>query len=85
MKTEDKAMYDAREKAIRDYHSAINSALREGEQKGLVEGERSKILMLQEILGIAKTDAEILLGMSMEELSALVAELQQMARLRTSS
>ena len=25
-KTEDKAMYDAREKAIRDYQSAINSA-----------------------------------------------------------
>ena len=38
-KTEDKAMYDAREKAIRDYQSAINSAHHEGRQvKGRQEG-----------------------------------------------
>ena len=38
-KTEDKTMYDAREKAIRDYQSAINSALQEGEQIGQQRGE----------------------------------------------
>jgi len=37
-KSEDKAMYDAREKAIRDYLSAINSARSEGWQDGREEG-----------------------------------------------
>ena len=39
LKTEDRAMYDAREKAIRDYQSAINSARREGRQEGRQEGQ----------------------------------------------
>ena len=38
-KTEDKAMYDARERAIRDYQSALNSALREGKLEGKREGK----------------------------------------------
>ena len=37
--TEDKTMYDAREKAIRDYQWAMNSARDEGEIKGKIEGE----------------------------------------------
>ena len=39
LKTEDKAMYDAREKALRDYQSAISAALMEGVEKGRAEGE----------------------------------------------
>jgi predicted transposase/invertase (TIGR01784 family) len=85
-KTEDKAMYDAREKAIRDYQTAINSALREGR----VEGERQgtlmgKIVILQDVLGVAQTDTETLRGMSAEELEALAADLQQSVRGRLSS
>ena len=38
LKTEDKAMYDAREKALRDYQSAISAALMEGVEKGRAEG-----------------------------------------------
>ena len=38
-KTEDKAMYDAREKANRDFQTAISSAHQEGEVKGRQEGE----------------------------------------------
>jgi predicted transposase/invertase (TIGR01784 family) len=37
-KTEDKAMYDAREKAIRDYQSEMSSAVRKARQEGLQEG-----------------------------------------------
>ena len=33
-------MYDAREKAIRDYQSAINSAHQEGRQEGRQEGQQ---------------------------------------------
>ena len=40
LKTEDKAMYDAREKAIRDYNWGINAARREGEQIGEERGEQ---------------------------------------------
>ncbi len=37
--TEDKAMYDAREKLIRDRQWALNAARMEGEAKGRMEGE----------------------------------------------
>jgi hypothetical protein len=43
--TEDKAMYEAREKAIRDRKSELNSAFREGEIKAKIE----TIQMLQGI------------------------------------
>ena len=39
-----------------------------------------RIATLQEILGVTETDAEVLRGMSTEELTALAAELQQIAR-----
>jgi predicted transposase/invertase (TIGR01784 family) len=38
--TEDKAMYDAREKALRDQQWQLNSAFREGEEKGRLEGRQ---------------------------------------------
>jgi predicted transposase/invertase (TIGR01784 family) len=37
--SEDKAMYDAREKAIRDWNWKINAARREGEIQGEIQGE----------------------------------------------
>ena len=37
--SEDKAMYDAREKAIRDRKWELNAAFREGKVKGKIEGE----------------------------------------------
>ena len=72
LKTEDKAMYDAREKAIRDYQSAINSARREGKQEGKQEGQQEgqqigelrgdlmgTIRTLQEILVVSQTNKEL--------------------------
>jgi flagellar biosynthesis/type III secretory pathway protein FliH len=38
--SEDKAMYDAREKALRDQQWQLNSAFREGQEKGRLEGQR---------------------------------------------
>jgi hypothetical protein len=48
--TEDKAMYDAREKAIRDRKWELNSAFREGEIKGETKAKIETIQMLQGIL-----------------------------------
>ena len=45
--TEDKTMYDAREKAIRDQQWSLNAAHREGE----IRGEIKLILTLERILG----------------------------------
>ena len=97
-KTEDKAMYDAREKAIRDFQSAIHSAHREGRLEGKlegklegeIEGERrgtlmGRIAVLQEILGIARTDENALRTMSLDDLTLLAAELQKTARGRSAS
>ena len=52
--TEDKQMYDSREKAIRDRQWALNAsrseAIAEGEIKGKIEGEIKLIRALEEIL-----------------------------------
>ena len=89
-KTEDKAMYDAREKAIRDYRTALNSALREGKLEGKKIGEQrgrlmDRIAMLQEILQISPTVEQILRGKTTEELAQIATELQKTARSRSSS
>ena len=83
-------MYDAREKAIRDYQSAINSAHREGRQEGQQIGEQrgkliGKIATLQELLGLTSTDNGTLDAMSIEELEDLASKLQQSVRSRSSS
>ena len=37
-KTEDKQIYDQREKALRDYEWALSGALSEGREEGKIEG-----------------------------------------------
>ena len=69
---EDKTMYDAREKAIRDQQWALNSSFREGE----IKGEIKLIQTLQEILQesiVATSDLE---GKSAEELQAMTVDLR---------
>jgi hypothetical protein len=84
-------MLDARERAILDYQSAINSARREGKLQGMYEAavERGKSMGMietyQEFLGVTVTDKAALCGMSTEELQALASELQQTFRARLSS
>ncbi len=87
-KTEDKDMYDAREKAIRDQQWALNASFREGEIsgeikgklegkiEGKIEGEIRLIQTLQEILKEAVDTTNQFQGRSLEELQAITAELR---------
>ena len=72
-KTEDKAMYDTREKAIRDQQWILNAARREGLEEGEIKGREEgeikgreegelfgKIRMLQNLLSLPQsTDKEL--------------------------
>jgi predicted transposase/invertase (TIGR01784 family) len=84
--TEDKTMYDAREKAIRDQQWAINVARDEGLSLGLnqgkIEGKVEVIQVLQAILGIPVTNASDLGKRSLEELQVITADLQDMIQNR---
>ncbi len=95
--SEDKAMYDAREKAIRDrkweLKAAFRQGAREGEVKGEVKGEVNgevkvrieTILALQGILGVPVSEEEELRNLSLEQLRALTSSLQEKLRNRTPS
>jgi predicted transposase/invertase (TIGR01784 family) len=90
-KTEDKAMYDTREKAIRDQQWILNAARREGREegeikgeiKGEVKGEVKLIQTLQEILGGPVSDAAVFQGRSLEQLRAMTEELRKRIQRRT--
>jgi predicted transposase/invertase (TIGR01784 family) len=83
--TEDKAMYDAREKAIRDRKWELNAAYREGEQEGKIEGKIELIRTLQGILSIPVSEEQELRGMTLEQLDALTSNLREKIRRRPSS
>jgi predicted transposase/invertase (TIGR01784 family) len=99
-KTEDKAMYDAREKAIRDYQSEMNSAVRkarqeglqegeqkgrqEGEQKGRQEGRIELIQTLQVLLQVPESTTEELSGCNDSQLIAMSEQLRSQLRNRKS-
>ncbi len=81
-KTEDRWMYDQREKAQRDHQWALDSAREEGREEGLEVGTLvGKVQLLQQLLGEESSSTTSLLGHSTNELSALLADLRQ--RLRT--
>ncbi|MFG0254932.1 MAG: Rpn family recombination-promoting nuclease/putative transposase, partial [Rhodopirellula sp. JB053] len=80
-KTEDKLMYDQREKAQRDYEWAISGAREEGreegEQLGLAKGKLAgKIQILQELLGEVPANDASLSSLSVDVLTNQLAELQ---------
>ncbi len=88
-KTEDKQMYDQREKAQRDYEWAISGAREEGREEGREAGREAgreegelvgKVQMLQELLGDALTVKSILLSEGTDALTKRLAELQQRLR-----
>jgi predicted transposase/invertase (TIGR01784 family) len=90
-KTEDKLMYDQREKAQRDYEWALSGAREEGERLGLEKGERlglekgasaGKIQLLQELLEEPQSSTAELWALSTETLSARLIDLQQRLRAR---
>ena len=79
--SEDKAMYDAREKAIRDRKWESNAAFREGEVKGKIELIRT----LQGILQTSVNEEQELRAMTLEQLESLTSSLQEQLRNRTPS
>lgn len=64
------AMYRSREKAIRDWNDSINSARREGEEKGRQEGRITELIDLvrDDLLDVQKAAARA--GMTLEEFQA---------------
>ncbi len=87
--TEDKAMYDARERAILDREWEIDAAERrgklEGKIEGQIEGQIESIQMLQGILGAPASNVEDLRALNLEQLRAMTGDLQEKLRGRTPS
>lgn len=95
--TEDKTMYDAREKAIRDQQWALDASFREGEVvgeaigeargrlEGQFSGEINLIRTLQELLGEPLSAEAELLSLDLPTLRAHSADLQKKLRSRTTS
>jgi len=86
-KTEDRTMYDQRMKAQRDYQWGLDSArqegLEEGLEKGLEKGESlGKIQILQQLLGEEPSSTASLRERTLNELSIMLADLQQRLRSR---
>jgi predicted transposase/invertase (TIGR01784 family) len=88
-KTEDKQMYDQREKAQRDYEWALSGAREEGREAGREEGEQlgmeigklaGKVQLLQELLGDMPSSDSELQELGSETLAAQLAVLQQRLR-----
>jgi predicted transposase/invertase (TIGR01784 family) len=81
--TEDKIMYDSREKAIRDRNWLLSAAERRGEARGEARGEiKGRIATLQEFFGLPITSDETLSAMSLEQLKELAGQLSKMLRER---
>ncbi len=82
--TEERQMYDSREKAVRDLESGLLDARDEGLEKGLEkgreegreEGEIKLIRTLQEIVGDPIVDESELKTRSLEQLRLLAADLR---------
>ena len=88
--TEDKSMYDAREKAIRDRQWALNASRMEGKIEGKIEGmiegkiegKIELIRTLEELLQLPLSSEELLAKKSLEELKAITVQLQSNLRRR---
>jgi predicted transposase/invertase (TIGR01784 family) len=92
-KTEDRQMYDQREKAQRDYQWALSGAREEGLEQGLEQGREQgleqgkfvgRIQLLQEILGDSPSSDAELSAQTSDQLSEKLAALQQRVRDRQS-
>ncbi len=83
--TEDKAMYDAREKAIRDRKWEIAARERKARREGQIDGEIRMVRTLQGLLGVAVAEEQELHKLTLEQLRAMTSELQEKLRTRTPS
>jgi len=81
--TEDKQMYDSREKAIRDRQWALYASLNEGIIEGEIKGEIKLIRALEKILQLPTSSENDLVGKSLEELQSIATTLQSRIRSRS--
>jgi flagellar biosynthesis/type III secretory pathway protein FliH len=87
--TEEKQMYDAREKASLDIQSNLIDARQEGRQEGIEIGEqrgklKASIQIYEGLLGESVTSDSELNNQTIESLESLVTQLQKRLRNRTS-
>ena len=81
--TEEKEMYDSREKAILDYESNLIDAREEGREEGEAIGiEKGRIQLLQELLDGPALSRPELDAMTLEELTSTMQSLQAKLRER---
>ncbi|QDV70828.1 hypothetical protein Poly24_45610 [Rosistilla carotiformis] len=86
-KTEDRSMYDQREKALRDHEWRLAAAREEGEKIGEARGEArgvvlGRIQILQGILSMTVSSEDALRDATTEQLIEIEADLQRIARAR---
>ena len=81
--TEDKAMYDAREKAIRDRKWEIDAAERKGKIEGESKGESRMIRTLQGLAGVPVAEEDELRAFTLEQLQSMTSDLREKLRNRT--
>lgn len=83
LKTEDRTMYNQREKAQRDYDSAIRGAIAEGVEQGIERGAlQGRIQLLQSLLGEPESESSELKLLSLAELDHTQSQLQKQMRTR---
>jgi predicted transposase/invertase (TIGR01784 family) len=87
--TEEKQMYDAREKASLDIQSNLIDARQEGRQEGIEIGEqrgklKASVQIYEGLLGESVTSDSELNSQTIESLEAMVTQLQKRLRDRTS-
>jgi len=87
--TEEKQMYDAREKASLDIQSNLIDARQEGRQEGIEIGEergelKGSVQIYEGLLGASVASDDVLSEKSTEELVLMVTQLQKRLRDRTS-
>jgi len=76
-RTEEKTMYDSREKALRDFQWHIDAAMLKGKVEGKAEGILiGKIKTLQSVLNQAVSEDDELQKMTFSQLESLAAKLQ---------
>ena len=81
--TEEKEMYDSREKAILGYESNLIDAREEGETIGLEKGQAiGRIQLIQELLGDVVANEDSLRLVSLEQLTSTMQSLQAKLRER---
>ncbi len=75
--TEDKAMYDARERFLRDRKWEQDAMFRDGKIEGEIEGEIRLVRTLQGLAGVPVAEEQVLRAFTLEQLQAMTRDLQE--------